>query len=56
VTILVALVHFGSLANIEAGPGALYFAAVVVITMFAAVGFDARLIWDTFEDYNDRQT
>jgi paraquat-inducible protein A len=56
VTILVALVHFGSLANIEAGPGALYFAAVVVITMFAAEGFDPRLIWDTFEDYNDRQT
>ncbi len=56
VTILVALVHFGSLANIDAGQGALYFAAVVVITMFAAEGFDARLIWDTFEDYNDRQT
>ena len=56
VTILVALVHFGSLANIAAGPGALYFGAVVVITMFAAESFDARLIWDNFEDYNDRQT
>ncbi len=56
VTILVALVHFGSLANIAAGPGALYFGAVVVITMFAAESFDARLIWDTFEEYNDRQT
>ena len=53
VTILVALVHFGSLANIAAGSGAIYFAAVVVITMFAAESFDARLIWDTFEDYND---
>jgi paraquat-inducible protein A len=55
VTILVALVHFGSLANIEAGTGALYFATVVVITMFAAESFDARLIWDTLEDYDDRE-
>lgn len=55
VTILVALVHIGSLANIEAGSGAIYFAAVVVITMFAAESFDARLIWDTFEEYDDRE-
>jgi len=55
VTILVALVHFGSLANIAAGDGAIYFAAVVVITMFAAETFDPRLIWDTFEDYNVRE-
>ncbi len=55
VTILVALVHFGSLANIEAGSGALYFAAVVVITMFAAESFDSRLIWDNLEDYDDRE-
>lgn len=50
VTILVALVHFESLAHIAAGTGAIYFAAVVVITMFAAETFDARLIWDTIED------
>jgi paraquat-inducible protein A len=49
VTILVALVHLGALASIEAGPGALYFAAVVVITMFAAMTFDPRLIWDTLD-------
>ena len=52
VTILVALVHFGTLANIAAGPGAVYFAAVVVITMFAAETFDARLIWDKLEETN----
>lgn len=46
VTILVALVHVQSLANIEPGPAALYFCAVVVITMFAAMAFDPRLIWD----------
>ncbi len=46
VTILVALVNLGSLATIHAGPAAFYFSAVVVITMFAAMGFDPRLIWD----------
>ena len=49
VTILVALVHLGALASIEAGQGALYFAAVVVITMFAAMTFDPRLIWDNLD-------
>lgn len=46
VTILVALVQLGSLATIEAEAGAVFFAAVVVLTMFAAMTFDPRLIWD----------
>jgi len=46
VTILVALVALGSFATIEAGLGAVFFAAVVVTTMFAAMSFDPRLIWD----------
>ena len=46
VTILVALVQLGSVAKVEAAPGALFFAAVVVLTMFAAMTFDPRLIWD----------
>lgn len=50
VTILVALVKLGVLANIEAGPAAIYFASVVVITMIAAESFDPRLIWDAMED------
>jgi paraquat-inducible protein A len=50
VTILVALVKLGALANIDAGPAAVYFAAVVVITMFAAESFDPRLIWDVIEE------
>lgn len=54
VTILVSLVHLGALANIEAGAGALFFAAVVVVTMFAAEAFDPRLIWDEMEFSNDR--
>lgn len=50
VTILVALVKLGAVAAIEAGPAAVYFAAVVVITMFAAENFDPRLIWDVIEE------
>lgn len=46
VTILVALVHLGSLANVDAEVGAFFFGAVVVLTMFAAASFDPRLIWD----------
>jgi paraquat-inducible protein A len=54
VTILVALVHLGALATIEAGPGAVFFAAVVVVTMLAAEAFDPRLIWDNLENSNDQ--
>ena len=49
VTILVALVKLGGLATIDAGPAASYFAAVVVTTIFAAMSFDPRLIWDVME-------
>ncbi|QFY45119.1 paraquat-inducible membrane protein A [Candidatus Methylospira mobilis] len=50
ITILVALVQMGSLSTIDAGPGAVAFAGVVVITMFAAMSFDPRLIWDNLEN------
>ena len=49
VTILVALVRLGNLASIEAQAGAVFFCAVVIITMFAAMSFDPRLIWDAME-------
>jgi paraquat-inducible protein A len=49
VTILIALVNLGTLANIDSGPAAIYFAAVVVITIFAAKSFDPRLIWDNIK-------
>lgn len=48
VTLLVALVRFQGLATVEAGPAALAFGGVVVLTMFAAMSFDPRLIWDPF--------
>lgn len=50
VTILVALVKLGAIATVEAGPAAVYFAAVVVTTMFAAESFDPRLIWDVLKE------
>ena len=49
VTLLVALVQLEALATIRPGTGALAFGAVVVLTMFAAMSFDPRLIWDSME-------
>ncbi|GAB7540266.1 paraquat-inducible protein A [Burkholderia sp. 3C] len=46
VTLTVALVHFRSLAEITAGPGAIAFGSVVILTMLASMQFDPRLIWD----------
>jgi len=45
-SLLGALVAFGSVITIEPGVGALAFCAVVILTMFAAEGFDPRLMWD----------
>ena len=50
ISILVALVKLGNIATIETGLGATCFAAVVVITIFASMSFDPRLIWDAMED------
>jgi paraquat-inducible protein A len=46
VSIVCALVQLGAIATINPGLGAICFATVVVITMFAASSFDPRLIWD----------
>lgn len=54
ISILVALVKLGTLATIETGPGATAFAAVVMLTMFAALSFDPRLIWDALENKHAR--
>jgi paraquat-inducible protein A len=53
VTILVALVRLGNVASVAAGPAAVFFATVVVLTMLAAVNFDPRLIWDAMEMPHD---
>jgi paraquat-inducible protein A len=54
VTILVALVSLGNLATINAGPGAIFFGAVVIITILAAMSFDPRQIWDNMEPMHDK--
>jgi paraquat-inducible protein A len=46
VTYTVALIRFKPLMVITPSPGVLFFAAVVILTIFAAESFDPRLIWD----------
>lgn len=53
ISILVALVRLEAIATVEPGAGATSFAAVVVLTMFAAMSFDPRLIWDALEKRHD---
>lgn len=45
-SILVALVQFGAIVTIEPGVGAIAFAGVVILTIFAAEAFDPRVMWD----------
>jgi paraquat-inducible protein A len=49
ISILVALVRFGQFAYVQADLGAPCFAAVVVLTLFAADAFDPRLMWDNLK-------
>ena len=44
-SVLVAVGQLGSLASVEAKPGATFFAAVLVCTLFAAFNYDVRMIW-----------
>ena len=46
-TFTVALVQLQPLMSVEPGPGVLFFAAVVVLTMMAAKSFDQRLLWNS---------
>jgi paraquat-inducible protein A len=49
ISLLVALVQLQAISTIHAGPGAVAFCAVVVLTMLAAESFDPRLMWDPVE-------
>ena len=53
VAILVAMVQLGNYMSITPGPGALAFAGVVLLTMFAAMSFDPKLLWDQLEREED---
>lgn len=48
-SILVAVVNLGQVATISPDIGMVFFAFVVIVTMFAAHIFDPRLIWDRAE-------
>ncbi len=50
VGILVSLVRLGNYMTITPGPGALAFAGVVMLTMFAAMSFEPRLLWDRLDE------
>jgi paraquat-inducible protein A len=50
ISLIVAVVQMGALANARADVGALAFAAVVIVTIIAAGSFDPRLIWTDEQD------
>ncbi|MEM7293105.1 MAG: paraquat-inducible protein A [Pseudomonadota bacterium] len=51
VTLLVAMVQFGLVMNVQVGAALIAFASVVVLTMLAAETFDPRLLWAGHYDY-----
>ncbi len=53
VGILVSIVQLGNYMTIVPGPGALAFAGVVMLTMFAAMSFDPRMLWDRLDELTD---
>jgi len=54
VGLLSSLVSLDSLSTIRPGVGAIFFASVVVITMFAAHSFDPRLMWDQIKEKSNK--
>lgn len=50
VSYTVALIQFHPLLSIAPGPGVLFFAAVVILTISAAESFDPRMIWDSSKE------
>ena len=46
IALLCALVDFGFFTHITAAPAATFFTFVVLSTMFAAISFDPRILWD----------
>ncbi|MEH8021879.1 PqiA/YebS family transporter subunit [Rheinheimera metallidurans] len=53
VAIMAALVRFDLIMSVYPGIGALVFAAVVILTMLAAVSFDPRLLWDPLTEQKE---
>jgi paraquat-inducible protein A len=55
IAVLSALVRMGQLMSIYPDIGALLFALVVILTMFAATTFDPRLIWDRSGTFDNKE-
>jgi paraquat-inducible protein A len=55
VGLLVTVVQLTALASVRAGPAALAFGAVVVLTMLATSSFDPRLLWDPAKESHGRR-
>ena len=47
ISLIVAVLHFGPLAEAHAEIGSIAFASVIIVTLLAARSFDPRLIWQT---------
>ena len=47
IALLCSLVRFDTLSSVDTAPATLYFSTVVLCTMFAAISFDPRLLWDS---------
>jgi paraquat-inducible protein A len=54
-TFTAALIQLQPLMSVEPGPGLLFFAAVVVLTMLAVESFDPRLLWDFAGETSTRE-
>lgn len=50
ISILLGIVKFNKVASVDIEPAALLFESVVLLTMFAALRFDSRLIWDDINE------
>jgi paraquat-inducible protein A len=49
VALLTALVRFGFFSQVEPLPGVVFFGLTVILTMFASMSFDSRLMWDEID-------
>lgn len=55
VIVLAALIQLGGLMNIYPGFAAITFALMVITTMFAAISFDPKLLWDQAQTAGTKQ-
>lgn len=56
VAILTGVVQLDMIGSVTPGLGAVFFAAVVILTMFASHFFDPRLMWDSKKGFENNYT